>query len=63
MTENFWCVERDVDADPRWPYCPTLQIPGSCFSLPIWFPTAEECANFIRREVLGAELETDDTRR
>lgn len=57
MTENFWCVERDYDADPRWPYCPSLQISGSLLSLPVWFETAKDCADFILREVHGAELE------
>lgn len=63
-SDNFWYAERDTrrdDYDPRWPWMPTLQNSLGCMSLPIWFATRRECEQFIRNEVIGKDLQADDT--
>lgn len=52
--ENRWVAEKV--SNRAHPWVPTLETGGSCFSLPIWFATKEECEQFIAKEIMGAEL-------
>jgi hypothetical protein len=52
MAGTGWFAEYDKDSpDMKWK--PTLQIPGFCFSLPVWFQTEEACRKFIGEDVIG----------
>ena len=39
-----------------FPWQPVLQLDGHVLSLDIWFETEEECAAWIRAEVIGRGL-------
>ena len=57
-SDNYWFAERDSDGyDPRWQWQPTLQGSGFCLSLPVHFATKQECEQFIRDEVIGADAD------
>lgn len=52
-------AERDEGANPEFPWYPSLNAPGFnvWLSFDIWFATEEECRQFIKEHILGAELE------
>lgn len=62
MSGAYWFAERDYSDgyDPRWQWVPTLQGNGTRLSLPVHFRTRAECEQYIRDEVIGAQLRADD---
>lgn len=53
MSENGWWAEHTDADDRRYPWVPTLQSEGCCFSLPIWFASEEECLDWIKSDIIG----------
>lgn len=51
--------EDEDDYDAQHPWRPYLQAAGLCVPLRMWFATKAECEEFIRTEVLGAEMLPD----
>jgi hypothetical protein len=49
---NGWWAEH-TDDDSAFPWVPTLQTEGCCFSLPIRFAAEEECIDWIKSHVIG----------
>jgi hypothetical protein len=59
--DNFWWTEQDEDRqDERFCWMPTLQTDFGCYSLPIWFASADECRAWVASQVVGAALYAPD---
>lgn len=53
MTEAVWTAVRDRDAYTGYEWQPVLEPGGA---LPMWFKTEAECVEYIKSEILGAQL-------
>ena len=57
---NYWFASRWQEGDEPhpdgFPWRPYIQLPGMVDHLDTWFPTKEACEEYIRSDILGAEL-------
>lgn len=56
MTEAVWTAVRDPEEPDAYQWRPVLEPGGE---LPIWFATEAECVEYIKNEILGAELASE----
>jgi hypothetical protein len=57
LDDRPWSADQNGQRRRTSNWQPVLQAGASRLPLPAWFLTGRECEEFIRTEIIGAELE------